>query len=72
MKPHNRLHSFSRWPYNPHLRIELADTDFAFVQALEDCGISRLDEPVLNRIIVVAATQKMKAERQLKANGNGR
>jgi len=34
MKPTNRLHSHTRWPSDPCRRLELAETDLAFCDAI--------------------------------------
>jgi len=60
----NRIHG-KRWPVDPNERWALADTDIKFVIALSRCGIDR-DTPQLNRIVIVASTQIMKAKAELK------
>jgi uncharacterized protein YcbX len=61
----NRVHTFSRWPSDPHKRLELAQLDVDFVKALSRCGIDVLASPVLNQITIKAGTEAMKAQREL-------
>jgi len=60
----DRIHG-KRWPVDPNARLALAGTDVEFVIALSRCGIDH-DTPQLNRIVIVAGTQIMKASAELR------
>jgi len=63
--PHNRLHSLTRWPLDPQRRMNMAETDLAFVAALAKLHISRAEHPELDSICVAAGKEYLFARRVL-------
>ena len=64
MKPTNRLHSLTRWPSDPRRRLELAETDISFADALRKIVGKRM--PEIDRIAICAFDVKFAAQDQLR------
>ncbi len=67
MNPHNRLHSFTRWPSDPYRRLELAEVDLGFADAV--CKIMGEGIPEINRIAFRAFQVEFRAQDELRESG---
>jgi hypothetical protein len=66
-----RIHTVTRWPADPQVRVMLAQVDFGYIETLERCGCICTDEARKSaiRIACSAAREERAAMREIMRRG---